>query len=129
MIAKLKRREFLLLGGGAAAWPLAARAQQAGKLPTFGILGTAALIWHPWMTSFVGRLLELGWIEGRTVAIECWSQGRPARPAVDRTRFLTECIFGQPQAKVPVTKYQWIQKLTTGVRKWNHANTPHGRLA
>jgi putative ABC transport system substrate-binding protein len=77
----LGRRQFLtLLGGATAAWPLAARAQQAGKLPTIGILGTDALIWHPWMTAFVRRLRELGWIEGRTVAIEYrWSEGRRAR--------------------------------------------------
>jgi ABC-type uncharacterized transport system substrate-binding protein len=77
----LGRRQFLtLLGGATAAWPLAARAQQAGKLPTIGILGTDALIWHPWMTAFVRRLRELGWIEGRTVAIEYrWSEGRRER--------------------------------------------------
>jgi hypothetical protein len=60
------RREFItLLGGAAAAWPLAAPAQQSGNLPTVG---------------FVQRLRELGWIEGRTVAIEYrWGEGRSER--------------------------------------------------
>jgi len=66
------RREFItLLGGAAAVWPLAARAQQSGKLPTIGILGsgTPATQGH-WYAAFVQRLRELGWIDGRTVAIE-----------------------------------------------------------
>ena len=63
----MNRREFItLLGGAAAAWPLAARAQQPGKLPTIGFLGTTtASAWSPWTAAFVQRLRELGWIEGR----------------------------------------------------------------
>jgi hypothetical protein len=60
-------REFItLLGGAAAAWPLAARAQQATKMPAIGILGsgTPATQGH-WYAAFVQRLRELGWIEGR----------------------------------------------------------------
>ena len=61
----MKRREFITLLGGAAAWPLAARAQQPAKLPTIGYLGTAAAsAWAPWTAAFVQRLHELGWIEG-----------------------------------------------------------------
>jgi len=67
----MKRRDFItLLGGATTAWPLAARAQQPGKLPTLGFLGADASVWSPWTAAFVGRLRDLGWIENRTVAIE-----------------------------------------------------------
>ena len=75
----MKRREFItLLGGAAVAWPLAARAQQAGKLPTIGLLGAAsASAWSNWVPAFVQRLRQLGWIEDRTIAIEYrWAEGR-----------------------------------------------------
>jgi len=75
------RRAFITLLGGAAAWPLAARAQQAGKLPTIGLLGTATpSAWSQRVAAFVQRLRELGWIEGRTIAIEYrWAEGHPER--------------------------------------------------
>ena len=68
----MRRRELITLFGGASvAWPLAARAQQAGKVPTIGLLGAAAATaWSPFVANFVRRLGELGWVEGRTVAIE-----------------------------------------------------------
>src|SRR6185369_1447193 len=78
----MRRREFItLLGGVAASWPLAARAQQAGKLPTIGFLGTTTpSAQNQWTAAFVQRLRELGWIEGRTVAIEYrWGEGRTER--------------------------------------------------
>ncbi len=80
----MRRREFItLLGGAAAAWPLAARAQQPAKLPTIGYLGTAgASAWAPWTAAFVQRLHELGWTDGRTVAIQYrWAEGRAERSA------------------------------------------------
>src|SRR5262249_21072544 len=67
---ELKRREFITLVGGVAVWPLAARAQQAGKLPTIGFLGADASAFSPWTAAFVAHLRELGWIENRNVAIE-----------------------------------------------------------
>jgi putative ABC transport system substrate-binding protein len=79
----MRRREFItLLGGAAAAWPLAVRAQQAGKVPTIGFLGVGASTFSPWTAAFAERLGQLGWIDGRTVAIEYrWSKGRPERVA------------------------------------------------
>ena len=79
----MKRREFMTLLGGAAAWPLEARAQQPGKLPTLGFLGAAsASSWSPWVAAFLQRLRELGWIEGRNLAIEYrWAEGSSDRAA------------------------------------------------
>jgi putative ABC transport system substrate-binding protein len=76
----VKRREFItLLGGAAAAWPLAARAQQ--KVPTIGCVGASTQAnWTQWTNAFVQRLRELGWIEGRNVAIKYgWAEGRAER--------------------------------------------------
>jgi putative tryptophan/tyrosine transport system substrate-binding protein len=86
----MKRREFLtLLGGAAAAWPLAARAQQA-KLPTIGFLGAATpSAWREWVAAFVRRLHELGWIEARNIAIEYrWAEGREERYAAIADEFV-----------------------------------------
>jgi putative tryptophan/tyrosine transport system substrate-binding protein len=74
----MRRREFLLVAGGAAtSWPLLARAQQPAKLPTIGYLGpdTPSIDTYR-LPPFVQRLRELGWIEGRTIKIEYqWAQG------------------------------------------------------
>jgi len=75
----MKRREFItLLGGAAVAWPLAARAQQRGKLPTIGFLGSGTpAAQSQWAAALVQRLRELGWIEGHNLAIEYrWAEGR-----------------------------------------------------
>jgi putative ABC transport system substrate-binding protein len=87
----MRRREFIsLLGGGAIAWPVAARAQQATKLPTIGYLGSGTpSAWSPWTAAFVQRLRELGWIEGRNIAIEYrWAEGRPERYAEIAAEFV-----------------------------------------
>ena len=84
MTVTIGRRELLAaLGGAAAAWPLAARAQRPAKLPTIGFLGASTPSgWSQWTAAFVQRLGELGWIEGRTVAIEYrWAEGRSERYA------------------------------------------------
>jgi ABC-type uncharacterized transport system substrate-binding protein len=86
----MRRRDFIkVIAGSTASWPLATRAQQPGKLPTIGFLGTDALAWSSYTAAFVQRLRELGWIEGRTIAIEYrWSEGRPARNAEIAAEFV-----------------------------------------
>jgi putative ABC transport system substrate-binding protein len=77
----MRRRTFITLLGAAATWPLAARAQQGGKLATIGLLGSGtAAAQSQWTAAFVQRLRELGWTEGRNVAIEYrWAEGRSER--------------------------------------------------
>jgi putative ABC transport system substrate-binding protein len=77
----MRRRAFITLLGGAAAWPLAARAQQAPK--TIGLLGAnTASQQSQWTAAFVERLRELGWIEDRNIAIEArWAEGSNERAA------------------------------------------------
>jgi len=87
----MRRRAFItLLGGAAATWPLAARAQQAGKLPTIGYLGGATpSAMSQLLAAFVQRLRELGWIEGRTVAFEIrWAEGSSERFAEIAAEFV-----------------------------------------
>jgi putative ABC transport system substrate-binding protein len=77
----MKRREFIaLLGGVAAAWPVAGSAQQ--KPPTIGILGSGSAAWSHLVSALMQRLHELGYVENRTVAIEYrWAEGRDERYA------------------------------------------------
>jgi putative tryptophan/tyrosine transport system substrate-binding protein len=78
----MRRRDFItLLGGASVGWPLSARAQQSDSRPTIGFLGTAtASAWRPYVAAFEQRLRELGWVDGRTVAIEYrWAEGRSER--------------------------------------------------
>jgi putative ABC transport system substrate-binding protein len=79
----VRRREFIALVGAAAPWPLVARAQQPGKRPIDGFLGDSTpLAEGERAAAFARRLHDLGWIEGRTIAIEYrWADGRNDRLA------------------------------------------------
>jgi putative ABC transport system substrate-binding protein len=97
----MRRREFITLLGGAAAWPLVARAQQPVKLPTVGFLGaTTPSAQKKWTDAFVQRLRDLDWIEGRTIAIEYrWAEGRTDRGAeafAEFVRLKVEIIVTHP---------------------------------
>ena len=91
----MKRREFItLLGGAAAACPFAARAQQTPGLP---IIGTSrpmtASVENQRVAAFVQRLRELGWVEGRTVAIKVrWGERRSERTAEIVAEFVGEKV-------------------------------------
>jgi putative tryptophan/tyrosine transport system substrate-binding protein len=105
MASFIERRKFLAtLGGAAAAWPLAARAQQAVRRPTIGFLGpTTPSAQTQWVAAFLERLRELGWVEGRTVAIAYrWAEGHTERLAEIATEFVRLKVdvivtYGTPQ--------------------------------
>jgi ABC-type uncharacterized transport system substrate-binding protein len=77
----VRRRDFITLVGGAAAWPVVAWAQQARHVPIIGYVApTNPLIPSRSTGAFLQRLRELGWIEGQTITIESrWAAGRPER--------------------------------------------------
>jgi putative ABC transport system substrate-binding protein len=86
----MRRRAFIQgIAGSAAVGPLVARAQP-GRLPTIGFLGASTQVnWTQWTAAFVQRLRELGWIEGRNVAIEYrWAEGRSERFAEFAAEFV-----------------------------------------
>jgi ABC-type uncharacterized transport system substrate-binding protein len=85
-----KRRKFIALLGGAAAWPLAARAQQPAKRPIIGYLGSSTeAAQGRWVSAFAQRLGQLGWIENRNVTIEYrWAEGRAERFAEIAAEFV-----------------------------------------
>jgi putative ABC transport system substrate-binding protein len=82
------RRQFItLLGRAAVAWPGAARAQ--GKPPIVGYIGAGTPSTEGGLKAALQRLRELGWIEGRTVAIEVrWAEGRSERAAEIAAEFI-----------------------------------------
>ena len=102
----MRRREFItLLGGVAAAWPLAARAQQPTKLPTIGYMGPNTPSVDSYrLPAFVRRLGELGWIEGRTVTIEYrWAEGRSEHLAEIAAEFVQRKVDVILTAATPPT--------------------------
>jgi putative tryptophan/tyrosine transport system substrate-binding protein len=89
----MRRRDFMTAVGGAMAWPTAGNAQHAGRLPTIGFLGANPVLFAPWTAALVARLGELGWIDGRTVAIEYrWSQGRTERYVEIASEFVRQKV-------------------------------------
>jgi ABC-type uncharacterized transport system substrate-binding protein len=89
MAIHLRRREFIVTFGSAAAWPLVARAQQPA-MPVIGFLGASTPSTESQrVAAFVQRLRELGWIDGRNLTIEYrWAEGRNERYAEIAAEFV-----------------------------------------
>src|SRR5262245_43957217 len=96
----MRRREFvILLGGAAAAWPLAARAQQDGRVRRVGMLVSGAEndpFYRASVAAFREGLAKLGWIDGHTLRIDlrfgAGDQTRIRAYAAELTRFAPEVI-------------------------------------
>ena len=90
----MRRRDFIAGLGGAGAWPLAGRAQQA-RIPVIGFLAVGPNDAKRWGPSFPQGLTEAGYVEGQNLAIEY--RGGP--PRIDRLRELaTELVRRQVAA-------------------------------
>jgi putative ABC transport system substrate-binding protein len=83
----LRRRQFIALLGGAAAWPFAARAQQAA-MPVIGLLHSTSPDATPSTLGFRRGLAEIGYVKGQSVAVEYrWAEGQYERlPKLPRLR-------------------------------------------
>lgn len=103
----MRRREFIaFLSGVPTLWPIAAHAQQTGKLPTIGFFGSSTpAVTTRWIAAFIQRLRDHGWIEGQTVAIEYrWAEGRAERYAEIAEEFVRLKVnliltYGTPPSK------------------------------
>jgi hypothetical protein len=77
----MRRRKFIALLGGAAAWPLVARAQQGGRLRRIGVLTPFTADdaeGHARLTAFAQGLQQLGWTVGQNIRIDYrWGDGKP----------------------------------------------------
>jgi putative tryptophan/tyrosine transport system substrate-binding protein len=138
----MRRREFIPLLGGAAAWPLAARAQQPGKLPTIGFLSSRSPGEAEYLLGAFRRgLKEGGFVEGQNLAIEFrWARGQydrlPALAAelVSRGVTVLDAIGGEPvplaamraTSTIPIVFMMGSDPVETGLVK--SFNRPGGNV-
>ena len=89
----IQRREFITLLGGAAAWPLAARAQQDGRVRRIGVLSGGDendSVRKTYVSAFTRALADLGWTEGRNVRVDLRWYGDD----INRIRALAQELVG-----------------------------------
>jgi putative ABC transport system substrate-binding protein len=87
----MRRRDFITtVAGTTVAWPLVARGQQVTRLPIIGFMGAGTpSSWSQWTEAFLQRLRELGWVDGRNIAIEYrWAEGSTERYAEIANEFV-----------------------------------------
>ena len=124
----MRRRDFILAGWATVAFARAAPAQQPDQLRRIALLGDTPSDWAPWTIAFVGRLNELGWIEGRNIAIEYrWSEARPQRLAEAVAEFVRHkpdvivtyggavSVFKQATASIPIVFAIAVDPLGVGL--------------
>src|SRR5450759_106203 len=99
----MQRREFITLIGGAAAWPMVARAQQSDQVRRIGVLnllGETDPEGQAWETAFRKRLVELGWADGRNIHIDYrWGAGNIQRVQL----FAKELVELNPEVIVAIS--------------------------
>jgi putative ABC transport system substrate-binding protein len=107
----MRRRAFITLLGGAAAWPLAARAQQSERMRRVGVLsgGPNDAIFRARLTAFEQALQQMGWVEGRNVEFNVRWGGNDAERIVAESRELVRgrpdvILVGPTNALIPLRK-------------------------
>jgi Fe2+ transport system protein FeoA len=124
----MRRREFItLIGGAATAFPLAARAQRAGEVPTIGYLGpNVESVDRPRIAAFAQRLGELGWVEDRSVIIVHREAGGLVERAVEihrASRSLSSITLGRcaPGTHPQAISVGRCRPQRTYIEVWRHA--------
>ena len=107
----MKRRDFVALIGGAAAWPLAARAQQPARVRTIGFLlpgGSRTTVMRAQLEAFRQGLKEYGWIEGHNISVEYrFAEGKEdalAEFAAELARLRLDAIVAEGTAAIRAAK-------------------------
>ena len=100
----MKRREFITLLGGAAAWPLAARAQQGDRVRRIGVLlpgDENDPLRKSFVSAFTQALADLGWADGRNVRMDLRWFGDD----INRVRALAQELVGlQPEMETQIPR-------------------------
>ena len=125
MRLRLRRREFITGLGGAAAWPMAAYAQQRSALPVIGFLSaqSAELDYNDTTIPFLQGLKEVGYVEGQNVAVEY----RYAENQLDRLQALSaDLVRRRPAVTIPIN---FSRAVTRSRRVLSQASTGPARTS